>query len=78
MSGDDYDKANIVVNKLQYQIEEKEIEFLKAICEFLLKQINQKLKDVGINLNGITSNNKIFQKYFSWIIEPTQCNNKSN
>ena len=74
MSGDDYDKANTLVNDLQYQIEEKGFGFLKAICEFLLKQINQMLKDVGINLNGITSNSKIFQKYFSWIIVPTQCN----
>ena len=49
MSGDDYDKENTLVNELQYQIEEKGFEFLKAICEFLLKQINQKLKDVGIN-----------------------------
>ena len=30
-SGDDYDKANIVVNELQYQVEEKGIEFLKAV-----------------------------------------------
>ena len=36
MSGDDYDKANIVVNELQDQVEENGIEFLKA--EFLLKQ----------------------------------------
>ena len=41
MSGDDYDKANIVVNELQYQIEEKGFKFLKAICEFLLKQLTR-------------------------------------
>ena len=46
MSGEDYDKANKIVNELQRQVEEKGIEFLKSICDFLLKQ-NNELKDIG-------------------------------
>ena len=51
MSGDNYDKANKVVNELQRQVEEKGIEFLKAICDFLLKQ-NHGLKDVGTRMKS--------------------------
>ena len=51
MSGDDYDKANKVVNELQQQVEEKGIEFLKALCDFLLKQ-NQELKDIGTRMKS--------------------------
>ena len=51
MSGDDYDKANKVVNELQQQVEEKGIEFLKALCDFLLKQY-QELKDIGTRMKS--------------------------
>ena len=34
MSGDNYDKADNIVNELQQQVEEKGIGFLKAICDF--------------------------------------------
>ena len=49
MSGDNYDKANKVVNELQRQIKEKRTECLKAICDFLLNQ-NHTLKDIGIRM----------------------------
>ena len=51
MSGEAYDKANKVVNELQRQVEGKGIEFLKAICDFLLKQ-NQELKDIGTRMKS--------------------------
>ena len=51
MSGDDYDKADQVVTELQRQVEEKGIEFLKALCDFLLKQ-NQELKDIGTRMKS--------------------------
>ena len=51
MSGDDYDKANKVVNELQRQVDEKGIESLKALCGFLLKQ-NQELKDIGTRMKS--------------------------
>ena len=49
MSGDAYDKANKVVNELQRQVKEKGIDFLKAICDFLLNQ-NHALKEIGIRM----------------------------
>ena len=49
MSGDAYDKADKVVNELQRQVKEKGIDFLKAICDFLLNQ-NHALKDIGIRM----------------------------
>ena len=49
MSGDNYDKANKVVNELQRQVDEKGIEFLKALCDFLLRQ-NNVLKDIGMKM----------------------------
>ena len=51
MSGDDYDKANKVVNELQQLVNEKGIESLKAICDFLLKQ-NRELKDIGTRMKS--------------------------
>ena len=51
MSGDDYDKADKIVNELQRQVEEKGIEFLKALCDFLLKQY-QELKDIGTRMKS--------------------------
>ena len=48
---DDYDKADKVVTELRRQVEEKGIEFLKALCDFLLKQ-NQELKDIGIRMKS--------------------------
>ena len=49
MSGDAYDKADKIVNELQRQVKEKGIEFLKAICDFLLNQ-NHALKNIGIRM----------------------------
>ena len=49
MSGDDYDKADNVVNELQRQVDKKGIEFLKSVCDFLLKQ-NNELKDIGMKM----------------------------
>ena len=49
MSGDNYDKANKIVNELQRQVKEKGINFLRAICDFLLKQ-NHTLKDIGVKM----------------------------
>ena len=49
MSGDNYDKADKVVNELQRQVKEKGIDFLMAICDFLLNQ-NHTLKDIGIRM----------------------------
>ena len=46
MSGDDYDKADKVVDELEQQVNDKGIQFLNTICGFLLKQ-NQ-LKDIGM------------------------------
>ena len=51
MSGDDYEKADKVVTELQQQVEEKGIEFLKALCDFLLKQY-QELKDIGTRMKS--------------------------
>ena len=51
MSGDDYDKADKVVTELQQQVEVKGIEFLKVLCDFLLKQ-NQELKDIGTRMKS--------------------------
>ena len=49
MSGDTYDKADKVVNELQQQVDVKGIEFLKAVCDFFLKQSNE-LKDIGVKM----------------------------
>ena len=49
MSGDPYNIANKVVDELQQQVDEKGIEFLKAICDFLLKH-NQVFKDIGVKI----------------------------
>ena len=49
MSGDNYDKADKVVNELQQQIQEKGIVFLNDICDFLLNQ-NHTLKDIGVKM----------------------------
>ena len=51
MSGDDYDKADKAVTELQQQVQEKGIDFLKALCDFLLKQ-NQELKDIGTRMKS--------------------------
>ena len=51
MSGDDYDKANKVVTELQQQVQEKGVDFLKALCDFLLKQY-QELKDIGTKMKS--------------------------
>ena len=51
MSGDDYDKADKVVTELQQQVDKKGIQFLKPLCNFLLKQ-NQELKDIGTRMKS--------------------------
>ena len=51
MSGENYDKADKVVNELQQHVKEKGIDFLKAVCDFLLSQ-NHTLKDIGIRMKS--------------------------
>ena len=51
MSGEAHDKKYKVVNELQRQVQEKRIEFLKAVCDFLLKQ-NQELKHIGTRMKS--------------------------
>ena len=62
MSGDDYDKADKVVTELQRQVDEKGIEFLKAICDFLLKQ-NQELKDISTRMKSQLESETLIQHY---------------
>ena len=47
-----YDKADIIVEKLQRQIDDDEhpIELLKKICDFLLEQTDESLKDIGTKM----------------------------
>ena len=59
MSGDAYDKADKIVNELQRQVKEKGIEFLQAICDFLLKQ-NHMLKDIGIRMNHQLESERLY------------------
>ena len=59
MSGDAYDKANKVVNELQRLVKEKGIEFLQAICDFLLKQ-NRMLKDIGLRMNHQLESERLY------------------
>ena len=56
---DDYDKANKVVTELQRQVEEKGIEFLKALCDFLLKQY-QELKDIGTRMKSQLEGKRLY------------------
>ena len=51
MSGGAYDKANIVVNDLQRQVDEKGKAFLIAVCCFFLKQKHD-LKDIGTRMKS--------------------------
>ena len=51
MSGDNYDKANKIVNKLQQQVEEKGIVYLKAICDFFLEQ-DHVLQNIGARIKS--------------------------
>ena len=59
MSGDDYDKADKVVTELRRHLQEKGIEFLKALCDFLLKQ-NQELKDIGRRMKSQLESKTIY------------------
>ena len=61
MSGDAYDKANKVVNELQQQVKEKGIDFLMAICDFLLNQ-NHTLKEIGIRMKRQLESKRIYCK----------------
>ena len=47
-----YDKADIIVEKLQRQIDDDEhpIELLKKICGFLIEQTDKSLKDIGTKM----------------------------
>ena len=49
MSSEPYDIANKTVDELQRQLDEKGVEFLKSLCDFLLKQ-NQMLKKIGMKM----------------------------
>ena len=49
MSSEPYEIANKTVDELQRQVDEKGMEFLKSICDFLLKQ-NQMLKNIGMKI----------------------------
>ena len=59
MSGDNYDKADKVVNELQRQVKEEGIDFLKAICAFLLSQ-NHTLKDIGRRMKSQLESEKFY------------------
>ena len=59
MIGDAYDKADKVVNELQQHVQEKGIEFLQAICDFLLKQ-NHMLKDIGMKMNHRLGSERLY------------------
>ena len=48
MSGDDYDKADKVVDELCQQVIDKGVESLKSICDFFPKQ--KQLKDIGMEI----------------------------
>ena len=49
---DVYDKADKIVEKLQRLIDDDKhpIELLKKICDFLLKQTDKTLKDIGTKM----------------------------
>ena len=47
---DVYDKADIIVEKLQRQVDEHGVELLKKICDFLLEQTDKTLKDIGTKM----------------------------
>ena len=68
MSGDNYDKADKVVNDLQRQIKEKGINFLRAICDFLLKQ-NDMLKDIGMKMKLQLESEIIFYNFIDYRIK---------
>ena len=61
MSGDNYDKADKVVNELQRQVKEKGIDFSMAICDFLLSQ-NHTLKDIGIRMKHQLESKSLYCK----------------
>ena len=67
MSGDNYEKADKVVNELQRQVQEKGINFLKAICNFLLKQ-NNILKDIGMKMKLQLESEIIFYNFIDYRI----------
>ena len=59
--GDNYEKADKIVNELQRQVKEKGIDFLKAICDFLLNQ-NHALKDIGIRMKHQLESKRLYYK----------------
>ena len=61
MSGDAYDKADKIVNELQGQVKEKGIDFLKAICDFLLNQ-NHTLRDIGTRMKCQLESKRLYCK----------------
>ena len=61
MSGDNYDKADKIVNELQQQVKEKGSDFLMAICDFLLNQ-NHTLKDIGIRMKHQLESKRLYYK----------------
>ena len=46
-TSDVFDKADKIVEKLQKQVDEHGVELLKKICDFLLEQTDETLKDIG-------------------------------
>ena len=61
MSGDAYDKADKIVDELQRQVKEKGIDFLKAICDFLLNQ-NHTLRDIGTRMKCQLESKRLYCK----------------
>ena len=50
MSGRSYDKASIIIDEIQRQLQYDDCEstqYLEKLCDFLVKQGDQILKDIG-------------------------------
>ena len=58
MSSRDYDKANIIVEGMQSWLEadENSVEYLKKICDFLQRQTDKALKDIGAKMISLLQN----------------------
>ena len=67
MSGDNYEKADKIVNELQQQVNEIGIDFLKAIRDFLLNQ-NHTLKDIGIRMKRQLESKRLYYVLHCWTV----------
>ena len=58
MSSRDYDKANIIVEGMQSWLEADDdpVEYLKKICDFLQRQTDKALKDIGAKMTILLHN----------------------